>query len=99
MALRACVCSRAVLDAMLCAQVWLSASGLVVRDYFVPPWPMQKLSLPIPKAATASGKLSLSCAEHKGIGGTGRTCNIAERLLWQRHALGAALRAQCGIRE
>jgi len=69
---------------MLCAQVQLKANGLVVHDYFVPPWPIQKLSLPIPKAATASGKLSLSCAEHKGIGGTGRTCNIAE--VWLRKA-------------
>ena len=67
-----------------CVQVQLKANGLVVHDYFVPPWPIQKLSLPIPKAATTSGKLSLSCAEHKGIGGTGRTCNIAE--VWLRKA-------------
>jgi hypothetical protein len=62
--------------------VQLLANGKILKDYFLPPTPMQKLSLQVPEAMTASGKLRVECHERKGLGGTGRTCDIAE--VWLR---------------
>ena len=54
----------------------------VLKDYFLPPTPMQKFSVRVPTSATATGSLRIECREHRGLGGTGRTCNIAE--VWLR---------------
>jgi hypothetical protein len=62
--------------------VQLLANGQVLKDYFLPPTPMQKMTLQVPTSATATGKLRIECHGHKGLGGTGRTCNIAE--VWLR---------------
>ena len=64
--------------------VQLLANGVVLKDYFMPPAPMQKLAIQVPASATATGKLRIECHQHKGLGGTGRTCNIAE--VWLRRS-------------
>ena len=65
-------------------QMQLLANSHILRDFFLPPYPMQKLILPVPAAAVAAsdGVLTIECRQHSGLGGTGRTCNIAE--VWLR---------------
>ena len=62
--------------------VRLMANDEVIHDYFLPPWPVEKFIVPVPRTATAGGSLSLSCRQHVGVGGTGRNCELAE--VWLR---------------
>jgi hypothetical protein len=65
--------------------VRLLANGQLLKDYFLPPTPMQKLSVPLPPSVIHGGKLRIECNERKGLGGTGRTCIMAEA--WLRRSL------------
>jgi len=47
-------------------------------QYSVPPTPMVKTRVPIPRSVTANGSLTLTCSQPPGVGGGGRTCQIAE---------------------
>jgi len=60
----------------------LMANDEVLHDYRAPPAMMEVQSFAIAKSTTAGGTLSVRCSQPHGIGGTGRTCEIAE--VWLR---------------
>ena len=47
-------------------------------QFSVPPTPMAKTLVPIPRSVTANGSLTLTCSQPRGSGGGGRACQIAE---------------------
>ena len=60
----------------------LMANDEILHDYQQAPAMMQVQSFPISKATTAGGSLVIRCNQPKGLGGTGRTCEISE--VWLR---------------
>ena len=60
----------------------LTANGEVLHDYRSPPAMMEVQRFPISKGTTAGGTLTVRCSQPPGLGGTGRTCEIAE--VWLR---------------
>jgi hypothetical protein len=62
----------------------LTANDELLHDYQIPPATMQVQRYPISRNTTAGGKLVVRCNQEKGVGGTGRTCEIAE--VWLRQA-------------
>ena len=60
------------------------------QQYAPPPFPMAVTAVPIPRGETGSGRLTLACSRPPGLGGNGRTCEIAE--VWLVVASGAATR-------
>jgi hypothetical protein len=60
----------------------LLANAEILHDYQPAPQMMQVQSFLISKSTTAGGKLTITCNQPKGLGGTGRTCEISE--VWLR---------------
>ena len=61
----------------------LMANDELLHDYVAPPVVMTKQSFPISRTTTAGGRtLVVKCDQPPGLGGTGRTCEIAE--VWLR---------------
>jgi hypothetical protein len=49
-------------------------------EFALPPVPMHKTCVAVPRTATADGDLTLMCGQPEDVAGNGRTCQIAE--LW-----------------
>ena len=46
------------------------------QEFALAPSPMRKTAVPIPRSATAAGRLVLGCDQPAGIAGNGRTCQV-----------------------
>ena len=74
----------------------LLANGEVLHDYRAPPVTTQVQSFSLATNTTAGGRLVVSCNQPPGLGGTGRTCQIAE--IWLGlNTTGAPLASQYSL--